>query len=146
MPAISGFGRRTALGLPLLGAAMDLPHVSVVTHIELSADGATATVNQEYSGGVVAEFEVDLPAVLGVQTSREAPRYAPVSRVRQLMKTADMGRIDVAPGTGAGLVVEAMSLPEATGRAEMIEGSADAIAEQLATLIRERGLVAGGVR
>jgi electron transfer flavoprotein beta subunit len=131
---------------PLLAAAMDLPHVSVVTHIELSADGATATVNQEYSGGVVAEFEVDLPAVLGVQTSREAPRYAPVSRVRQLMKTADMGRIDVAPGGGAGLVVEAMSLPEATGRAEMIEGSSDAIAERLATLIRERGLVAGGVR
>jgi hypothetical protein len=28
----------------------------------------------------------------------------------------------------------------------MIEGSSDAIAERLATLIRERGLVAGGVR
>jgi electron transfer flavoprotein beta subunit len=131
---------------PLLAAALGLPHVSVVTHIALAADGATATVNQEYSGGVVAEFEVDLPAVLGVQTSQEAPRYAPVSRVRQLMKTADMGRIDVAPDGGSGLVIEAMSIPEVSGRAEMIEGSADAIAERLAALIRERGLVAGGVR
>lgn len=131
---------------PLLAATMGLPHVSVVTHIEVSADGTTATVNQEYAGGVVAEFEVDLPAVLGVQTSREAPRYAPVSRVRQLMKTADMGRIEVAPAAGSGLVVEAMSIPEVVGRAEMIEGSPDAIAERLAELIRERGLVPGGVR
>jgi len=131
---------------PLLAATMGLPHVSVVTHIALSADGSTATVNQEYSGGVVAEFEVDLPAVLGVQTSQEAPRYAPVSRVRQLMKTAEMDAVDVAVDGGSGLVVEAMSIPEVGGRAEMIEGSPDAIAERLASLIRERGLVAGGVR
>ena len=52
------------------------------------------TVHQEYAGGMVAEFEVDLPAVLGVQTSREAPRYAPVSRVRQLMKTATIEQLE----------------------------------------------------
>jgi electron transfer flavoprotein beta subunit len=131
---------------PLLAAVLGLPHVSVVTHIAPSPDGMTASVNQEYSGGVVAEFEVDLPAVLGVQTSQEAPRYAPVSRVRQLMKTADMGRIDVAADGGSGLLVEALSIPESGGRAEMIDGSPDAVAERIATLIRERGLVAGGAR
>jgi electron transfer flavoprotein beta subunit len=131
---------------PLLAATMGLPHVSVVTHIDVTGDGKTATVNQEYAGGVVAEFEVDLPAVLGVQTSREAPRYAPVSRVRQLMKTAEMDRVDVAAEAGSRLVVEAMSIPEVAGRAEMIGGSPDAIAERIAELIRERGLVPGGVR
>lgn len=131
---------------PLLAASLDLPHVSVVTHIAIAADGATVTANQEYAGGLVAEFEVDLPAVLGVQTSRETPRYAPVSRVRQLMKTADVGRLDGAAGPAAGLTIEAMSLPEVTSQAEMIGGTPDAIADRLATLIRERGLVPGGVR
>lgn len=131
---------------PLLAAALELPHVSVVTHIALGSDGATATVNQEYAGGIVGEFEVDLPAVLGVQTSREAPRYAPISRVRQLMKTADIASVEVSVEAGHGLVVESMVIPEMTSRAEMIEGDADAIAERLASIISERGLVPGGVR
>jgi electron transfer flavoprotein beta subunit len=131
---------------PLLAAALDLPHVSVVTHIAVNPDGTTVTANQEYAGGLVAEFEVDLPAVLGVQTSRETPRYAPVSRVRQLMKTADIARIDVSVVAGSGLSVEAMSIPVVTSQAEMITGTPDAIADRLALLIQERGLVAGGVR
>ncbi len=131
---------------PLLAGGLDLPHVSVVTHIAVEAGGRTVTVNQEYAGGLVAEFEVDLPAVLGVQTSRETPRYAPVSRVRQLLKTADIGAIPVDAATDGGLVVEAMSLPVATGRAEMIEGDPAAIADRLAAIINERGLVKAGQR
>lgn len=131
---------------PLVATALDLPHVSVVTHIAVAGDGRTASVSQEYAGGVVAEFEVDLPAVLGVQTSREAPRYAPVSRVRQLMKTAAIESLDVAANGGSGLVVEEIAIPEATSAAEMIEGGVDEIAERLAALIRDRGLVPGSVR
>ena len=131
---------------PLLAAALGLPHVSVVTHIALAGDGRTATVNQEYAGGLVAEFEVDLPAVLGVQTSREAPRYAPVSRVRQLMKTTEYGTAAVSVEADGGLVVEAMSIPEVTGGAEMIDGTVEQIAERVATLIRERGIGQGGSR
>lgn len=129
---------------PLLAAEMGLPHVSVVTHIAVGADGTTVTANQEYAGGLVAEFEVDLPAVLGVQTSREAPRYAPVSRVRQLMKTATLEALDVPAGTDGGLVVEAMAVPEATGHAEMIGGDAAAIADRIATILAERGLIKTG--
>ena len=131
---------------PLLAGALGLPHVSVVTHIALANDGRTATVNQEYAGGLVAEFEVDLPAVLGVQTSREAPRYAPVSRVRQLMKTAEYGTAAASVEADGGLVVEAMSIPEVTGGAEMISGTVEQIAERVATLIRERGIGQGGSR
>lgn len=129
---------------PLVAGELGLPHVSVVTHIAVGAGGGTVTANQEYAGGLVAEFEVDLPAVLGVQTSREAPRYAPVSRVRQLMKTAEMGAVAGDGGGDGGLVVEAMSIPEATGRAEMVSGDAGAIADRLAAIIRERGLAKAG--
>ncbi len=132
---------------PLLATARDLPHVSVVTHIAVVADGKAVTAHQEYAGGVVAEFEVDLPAVLGVQTSREAPRYAPVSRVRQLMKTATIESLDAGGGgPGSGLTIEAMAVPETGTAAEMITGNADAIAESIAALLAERGIGAGGAR
>ena len=131
---------------PLLATRRDLPHVSVVTHIEVGSDGKTVTAHQEYAGGVVAEFEVDLPAVLGVQTSREAPRYAPVSRVRQLMKTATIEEADGAGGGGSGLTIEAMAVPESGATAEMITGDPAAIAERIAAILAERGIGAGAAR
>ena len=124
---------------PLVATELGLPHVSVVTHIKIA--GSAATVHQEYAGGLVAEFEVDLPAVLGVQTSREAPRYAPVSRVRQIMKTAEMEQVDVAVAAGSGLTIEAMSVPETGRAAEMIAGSPGAVADRIAAILRERGIV-----
>jgi len=129
---------------PLLAAQLGLPHVSVVTHIAVGADGTTVTANQEYEGGLVAEFEVDLPAVLGVQTSREAPRYAPVSRVRQLMKTATIEAFDAPAGPDGGSIVESMSIPQAGGHAEMIGGDATAVAARIVEILAERGLVKTG--
>jgi len=125
---------------PLLAARLDLPHVSVVTHIAVPAAGGSATVHQEYAGGVVGVFDVRLPAVLGVQTSRETPRYAPVSRVRQLMKTATIEQVDGGSGPGSGLVVEAMAVPETGATAEMITGSPQTIAERIAAILAERGI------
>jgi electron transfer flavoprotein beta subunit len=129
---------------PLLAADLRLPHVSVVTHIAVASDGKTVTANQEYAGGLVAEFEVDLPAVLGVQTSREAPRYAPVSRVRQLMKTATIEALDAPVGPDAGLIVESMSVPTASGHAEMIGGDAATVADRIVAILAERGLTRTG--
>ncbi|HET7876175.1 MAG TPA: electron transfer flavoprotein subunit beta/FixA family protein [Methylomirabilota bacterium] len=126
---------------PLLGAMLDLPHVSVVTGAEPAGTHAVS-VRQEYAGGVVAEFEVDLPAVLGIQAARQAPRYAPVSKVRQVMKTAKLEEI-AAPAVeaGAGSTVKSLAKPEASGRAQMLEGSPEEIADRLCALLVERGLV-----
>lgn len=126
----------------LLASALGLPHVSVVCGVALGPDGRVATVRQEYAGGVVAELEVDLPAVLGIQAAREAPRYAPVSRVRQLMKTARLEAVPApAVAAGAGSTVTRLARPEASGRAEMIEGSPDEIADRLVAVLAERGLL-----
>ncbi|MGH7819309.1 MAG: electron transfer flavoprotein subunit beta/FixA family protein, partial [Candidatus Binatia bacterium] len=59
----------------LLAGVLGLPHVSVVTGVE--ASGGAVSVKQEYAGGVMAELQVALPAVIGVQAARQAPRYAP---------------------------------------------------------------------
>jgi len=116
-----------------------VPHVSVVTGVK--ADGNKAVVNKEYSGGMMAEFEVDLPAVLGIQAARETPRYVAVSRVRQVTKEATLDEVeagDVAIAVGS--TVRRMMKPEKGTRAEMIEGSPEEIADKIIALMKEKGL------
>jgi hypothetical protein len=61
------------------------------------------------------------------------------------MKTASIEAVD-AGGDGeqrGGLVVEAMSVPESGGSAEMITGNPAAIAERIAAILAERGIGVG---
>jgi electron transfer flavoprotein beta subunit len=124
----------------LLAAQLGLPCVSVVSGVTLN--GGTATVRQEYSGGLMAEIDVTLPAVVGVQAARQAPRYAAVSKVRQLMKTVTLEEVAAgSDGQGSGLRIRRLYRPEAAGHAEMIEGSAEEQAKRLFEILAERKLV-----
>jgi electron transfer flavoprotein beta subunit len=124
----------------LLASALGLPCVSVVSGV--SVGDRTATVRQEYSGGLMAELDVTLPAVIGVQAARQAPRYAAVSRVRQLMKQVSLEEVAAeAGGQGGGLRIRRLYRPEAAGHAEMIEGSAEEQAQRLFDILVERKLV-----
>jgi len=124
----------------LLATYLGIPHISVVSGIEVEPLSRTSTVHQEYSGGIMATFEVDLPAVLGVQASRAIPRYAPVSRVRQAMKTAQIEEIEAAMPVGAGISVRRMFKPESSEHAEMLEGDTEEIVERVIEILRERGI------
>jgi electron transfer flavoprotein beta subunit len=124
----------------LLATYLGLPHISVVSGIEVDPMTRTATVHQEYAGGIMATFEVDLPAVLGVQASRAIPRYAPVSRVRQAMKTAHIEEIEETTPSGAGITVRRMFKPESAEHAEMLEGDTEEIVDRLIEILRERGV------
>lgn len=124
----------------LLATYLGLPHVSVVTGVELS--DKTATVRKEYAGGMLAEFQVALPAVLGIQAAKQAPRYAPISKVRAMMKEKKIETC--APTNGAvdaGVKVLRMFKPESGQHAEMIEGDVEAIAERVVGLLKERALL-----
>lgn len=123
----------------LLANYLGAPHVSVVTGVKV--EGNKAVVHKEYSGGMMAEFEVDLPAVLGIQAARETPRYVAVSRVRQVQKEATLDEVeagDVVVEVGSN--VRRMMKPEKGTRAEMIEGSPEKIAEKIMALMKEKGL------
>jgi electron transfer flavoprotein beta subunit len=124
----------------LLATYLGIPHISVVSGIEVDPANRTAVVHQEYAGGVMATFEVDLPAVLGVQASRAIPRYAPVSRVRQAMKTAQIAEIEATTPSGAGISVQRMFKPESAEHAEMLEGDTEEIVDRLIEILRERGV------
>jgi electron transfer flavoprotein beta subunit len=100
-----------------------------------------ATVHKEYAGGVMAEFEVSLPAVIGVQAAHQPPRYAPVSKIRQIAKTTKIEEIAGGQAVGAGSSVRRMSKPVSAGHAEMWEGSPEEVAEKIAALIAEKGFL-----
>ena len=114
---------------PILATYLGIPCMSVVTGVQLS--GRSITINKEYSGGLMAEFEVDTPAVLGVQAARQTPRYVPVSKIRQIQQTTSIETMDAGdPGPGAGTGISSMSRPEKGAGAKMLN-SVDELLEVL---------------
>jgi electron transfer flavoprotein beta subunit len=127
---------------PMLAAHLGLVHISVVVGVEPGADGVT--LRQEFAGGRSHELVVQTPAVIGLQASRQAPRYASITRIRQAMQAGGLRQVAVAaPGGATGLSVRRMYHPQRSGHAEMLAGSADEVAGQIVALLRERGLVKG---
>ncbi len=124
---------------PMIAAHLGQPYVGVVTGIELKGDKLVA--HKEYAGGLMAEFEVALPAVIGVQAAHQPPRYAPVSKIRQMAKTAQIEAIPGGEAAGPGSTVRRMFKPEAAGHAEMWEGEPDEVADKIAALLQEKGLL-----
>lgn len=125
---------------PMLAAHLGMPYVGVVAGIKVS-DGK-ATIHKEYSGGIVAEFEVELPVVVGIQAAEQPPRYAPISKIRQMAKEADVEELDAdESGASAGSSVSKMYAPESGGGAEMLGDDAGEVAEKIYSLLSERGLL-----
>jgi electron transfer flavoprotein beta subunit len=125
---------------PLLAARLNLPFVGYITGI--AQEDGKIVARKEYPGGLVAEMEVVLPAVIGIQAAEEAPRYVVTSLVMEAMKTATIEELDVEATDGSGAVgIERMYLPEPSERAEMIEGDVDQVADALVVLFKERGLI-----
>lgn len=121
----------------LLAHYLGHPHISVVTHV--SIDGGKVAVQKEYGGGVVAEFEAEMPVVLGIQAARETPRYVPVAKVRLAMRSTEVEEVAAGEaGTGAGSSVSRMFKPESGGQAEMLGGSVEEIAGKLAEIIKSK--------
>jgi len=125
---------------PLLAAYLNMPYVGYVAGVTVS-DGK-AIVRKEYPGGLIAEMEVTLPAVLGIQAAAEPPRYVAISKIRQMMKTATIEEQDAAElDTSGGPVVSRLFQPEVGERATMIEGDEAEIAAKLIELLKEAGVL-----
>lgn len=121
-----------ATGAALAGA-LDLPVVAVVSG--LSVEGASAVAHRELEGGLVEIVEVDLPAVVTVQTGINEPRYVTL-RSLQEAGAAEIRLVEPPDGASPGARVRALSIPERR-RAAVIEGDAAGIARELRRLVGE---------
>ena len=124
---------------PMLAAHLEMPYVGVVVGVKVN-DG-TAVVEKEYAGGITAEFEVDLPMVVGIQAASQPPRYAPVSKIRQMAKTAEIEEIETDEEGDDGPEIRQMAKPVSAGHAKMLEGEPEDVAQKIIELIQERGLL-----
>ena len=128
-----------ALG-PRLAAHLGMAYVGYVSGVTPAGD--SVKVRKEYAGGLVAQVQARLPAVLGIQAAEKPPRYVPISKVRQMSKTAklesrDAGDLDA----GDSARVSRMFKPETGARATMIEGEVEEVADRLVAIFKEQGVV-----
>jgi electron transfer flavoprotein beta subunit len=125
---------------PLLAELLSMPYVGYVSGVKIK--NMMATVTKEYPGGLLAEFMVELPAVLGIQASDEPPRYVAFTKVRQVMQTANIEELDIGERDLSGsLTVNRMFQPEVGERAEMLAGDADEVATRLIEIMQEHDVL-----
>ncbi len=130
-----------------LAEELGVNHASMVKKVE-RLDGKVK-VHRELEGGLMEVMEVDLPAVLTIQTGINEPRYAPIRGIRQAQKKElkvasldDLGIDPAAVDANASMVVlEQLFIPEVESSAEFIEGEAEEKAEKLASILVKGGLV-----
>lgn len=125
---------------PYLAAHLGWPQAGAVSDVK--AQGGTVTVRQEYSGGRAALIELPLPAVVGLQTAAQPPRFVAGSKLRDLLKVQiPEAEVDAEPAAdlSGGTTLEE---PDLTGGAEMIEGDAEAVADGILAVLKEKGFAA----
>ena len=134
MTGVQSVDDREGMMGPMIAAMLKIPCVSVVTRV----DGGVSkvTVQKEYFGGLMATFDIQIPAVLGIQAARQTPRYAPVSKVRHIQHSASIEEKSL---NGSSMSVQSevtsMAPPMKTSGAKML-GSVDELVE----VLKEKGV------
>ncbi len=130
-----------------LAEELGVNHASMVKKVEL-LDGKVKA-HRELEGGLLEVVELELPAVLTIQTGINEPRYAPIRGIRAAqkkeLKVVNLDDLGVDPATvspdASMVVLEELFIPEVESSAEFIEGEVDEKAEKLASILVKGGLV-----
>ena len=123
----------------LLAAHLDWPYVGYISGVQPGSQ--SVSVRKEYPGGLTAVFEAALPAVLGIQAAETPPRYVPIAKIRQVMKTSRIEEREGALERAGGIAPTRLVPPETGSKATMLAGDIDQVADQLITILRQQGLV-----
>jgi electron transfer flavoprotein beta subunit len=137
--AVDGFG---ATGVTL-AALLDYGWATRVTDVTLDPAADVAAVRRDSSGRSAELVDVELPAVLTVQSDASEPRYAGLRAVRaahradiEVSSLADLG---VAPADVES-ALRVTDRTELTGDVTLFEGDAAEAATQLAAVLRANGV------
>ncbi len=122
----------------VLGARLGLPHAAVVVGVEPHGGGFKVT--QELGGGVTLTSHASGPLVLGIQAARQAPRYVPISRIRQAMSAGGIEEVQVEHPAARSPKVTRLFAPEAKGHAEMLGDKPSEVAARIVEIIRAKGV------
>jgi electron transfer flavoprotein beta subunit len=139
-----GYGQVGVVMAEMLG----IPHVSIVNRIEVQERKIKA--HRELEGGLEEVIEVDLPALLTIQTGINEPRYVSIMGIRKVAKkeikvlgTSDLNLKPEEVGlAGSDIQLEKVFLPPVGEGAEMLEGKPEEIARKMFDILKDKGGVA----
>jgi electron transfer flavoprotein beta subunit len=123
----------------LLAGYLGWPYVGYISGI--SVNGDSSLVRKEYSGGLIAEMEVTLPAVLGIQAAERPLSYVAFSKVRQAMKTSVVEELELPGLAPLDVTGVRMFKAESGARATMIGDDAEGVATKLVEIFQEIGVL-----
>jgi electron transfer flavoprotein beta subunit len=136
-----------AVGI-MLAELLDLPHVSVVSELEISDDGKTAKAERDIEGGKEV-VEMPLPAVITAQKGLNEPRYPSFRGIRQARSkpftqwtVADVG-LEAGEVGAAGAKLEVIEIlpPPDRPPGRIIPGEPAEAAKEVVRLLREEAKV-----
>ena len=128
---------------PALAELLDVPFAALSLSVQIA--GGRATVHRELEANRVEVVDLGLPALVTVQTGTEQPRYVSVLGIRKARRipieeldVQDLGLDAEQVGRAASSVATTtLALPEAGGRAEMLQGPLSEVCERAAAIVRE---------
>ena len=121
---------------PALAALLAQPSVSAAAKIAIT--GRTATVHSERDGGLMEVVEVDLPAVITVQTGLNTPRSGSFKQL-MLAKKTPIAIVDPGAIASPARITRMFDAPASLERAEVIDGGPAAVASRIIDLVRGAG-------
>ena len=138
-----GFAQVGVILAKLLGIA----HSTLVKKIDIKKE--SIIINRELEGGLEQILEVNLPALIAVQTGINEPRYVSIMAIRRarkkeikVMNLADIGlKEDDVGKKGSWINTEEMFLPPIEKEAELLTGSPDEIVSSIIEIFKDRGFV-----
>ncbi len=123
---------------PTLAATLNWPITNAISGTKLT-DGRIEA-RQEYSGGRSALLEVSLPAVFGIQSASQPPRYVSGTKLRQAMgvkiESIEGGQAETSRAS-----VTALKMPPRGAGAKMLIGTPQTIALGIIEVLSSHSLL-----
>jgi len=128
-----------------LAAEIDYGWAAVVNQLDYDVGDDVASVHRELEGGIEELAEVELPAVLTIQTGINEPRYASLRGIRQAqskpLDVSDLSDLGLSAGDlPVSPTLTDLEEPEVESDVTLFEGGADETATELAELLRDEGV------
>lgn len=118
-----------------LAEVLGLPRVAVVKKVEIGR--GSAVVHRELEGGLIDVMEVDLPAVLTIQTGINEPRYATLRAIKQA-EQKEISELEPGDLGTAAARVRRMFVPAKGEGAEMLGDDPAEVARRIKEIVEEK--------
>ncbi len=129
----------------MLAELLNLPHAAIV--MEIKADPAAQTLQalREMESGWFQRVEMPMPAVLTIQAGISQIRFTPLKGIlmakKKEIRRVELGSLGLNLDEIPRLEVQRVYFPEATRKAEILQGNAETVAASLVDKLRKEARI-----